>query len=224
MTAAVLTVIGWSIAGDPAAAVVAAVTVLVIACPHALGLAIPLVVAISTSVAARAGILVKDRLALERMRTVDVVLFDKTGTLSRGNHAVVDQATVTGWQPEAVLALAAAVEADSEHPVGRAIVGAAGTTTEAVVESFEALPGRGVRGVVDARRVAVGGPSLLETLGLDEPPELAPAVERWRAVGRAWRSCPSTAPSSAPSASPTSSARPPPAPWPHSMPGTVEWR
>jgi P-type Cu2+ transporter len=125
MVAAVVAVVGWSVAGDPAEGIVAAVTVLVIACPHALGLAIPLVVAISTATSARAGILVKDRLALERMRSVDTVLFDKTGTLTRGNHALVGHVAVAGGDADRVLAIAAAVEADSEHPIGRAIVAAA---------------------------------------------------------------------------------------------------
>ena len=100
-------------------------TVLVIACPHALGLAIPLVIAISTAVSARAGILVKDRLALERMRTVDAVLFDKTGTLTKGQPAVTGVAAAPGEDEDRLLALAGAVEADSEHPLARAIVAAA---------------------------------------------------------------------------------------------------
>ena len=98
------------------------VTVLVIACPHALGLAIPLVIAISTERAAQAGVLVKDRLALERMRNVDVVLFDKTGTLTQGRHVVTGVVTTAGVTETELLAIAGAVEADSEHPVARAIV------------------------------------------------------------------------------------------------------
>ena len=127
-TAAVTTMAIWSALGDVPEGIVRTVTVLVIACPHALGLAIPLVISISTTTAARAGILVKDRLALERMRTVDAVLFDKTGTLTKGNHAVVDHASIDGWDRDAMLGLAAtAAEADSEHPMARAIVVAAGT-------------------------------------------------------------------------------------------------
>ena len=117
--AGVLTFAVWLALGEPAEAVERTVTVLVIACPHALGLAIPLVIAISTAMAARAGILVKDRLALERMRTVDAVLFDKTGTLTKGSPAVVGVAGTT------CCALAAAVEQDSEHPLARAVVAAA---------------------------------------------------------------------------------------------------
>jgi P-type Cu2+ transporter len=124
LVAAVLTVSVWSALGDTDAAVVRAVTVLIIACPHALGLAIPLVVSISTSKSAQHGILVKDRQALELMRQVDVVLFDKTGTLTKGEHAVADLAAVDG-DDDRLLAVAAAVEADSEHPLARAIVAAA---------------------------------------------------------------------------------------------------
>jgi Cu2+-exporting ATPase len=183
---ALVAVAVWSVVGSPDVGVVAAVTVLVIACPHALGLAIPLVIAISTSVSARAGILVKDRLALERMRTIDTVLFDKTGTLTKGNHAVTDAIAVDGYDREEVLRLAAAIEASSEHPIARAIVAAAhalGPIPQAT--SFEALPGRGVTGTVDARVVAVGGPALLAHLGLDEPDELASTTARWRARGNA---------------------------------------
>jgi Cu2+-exporting ATPase len=113
----------WTLLGDTDEAVTRAVTVLVIACPHALGLAIPLVIAIATERAARAGVLVKDRLSLEHMRTVDVVLFDKTGTLTKGEPAVTGVAT--DYDKDDLLALAAAVETDSEHPLARAIVRAA---------------------------------------------------------------------------------------------------
>ena len=124
-TAAIITFVAWLLVGNAAEGVIRTVTVLVIACPHALGLAIPLVISISTATSARAGILVKNRLALERMRTVDAVLFDKTGTLTKGNHAVVDHAAARGWDRDLVLAQAAGVEADSEHPIARAIVAAA---------------------------------------------------------------------------------------------------
>ena len=123
---------------------------LVIACPHALGLAIPLVIAISTSIAARGGILVKDRLALERMRTVDVVLFDKTGTLTKGEHTVTGITAVDG-NNDRVLQLAAAVESDSEHPLARAIVTAAEDIGDIPTASgFQAMSGRGVE--ADRRR------------------------------------------------------------------------
>ena len=150
-------------------AVVRTVTVLVIACPHALGLAIPLVIALSTAVAAKVGILVKDRLALERMRTVDAVLFDKTGTLTRGEHAVTDLATVSGVERDEVLRLAAGVEADSEHPLARAIVAAAGSAGPARAVGFRSLTGRGVRATIDGTEYAVGGPALLRELGPTAP-------------------------------------------------------
>src|SRR5690606_16339793 len=125
MAAGAATFAVWTLLGDLASGVVRTVTVLVIACPHALGLAIPLVVAITTAVSARSGILVKDRLAIERMRTVDAVLFDKTGTLTRGAHVVTDVAAAAGHDVDEVLRLAGAVESESEHPLARAIVSAA---------------------------------------------------------------------------------------------------
>jgi Cu2+-exporting ATPase len=184
----VITFIVWLLLGDPKQAVERTVTVLVIACPHALGLAIPLVIALSTAVAARAGILVKDRLALERMRTVDAVLFDKTGTLTKGEPAVVDMAVVDR-APNAIdrlLALAGAVEADSEHPLARAIVTAAhqrGATATAT--DFRSLTGRGVRAIIDGVDVAVGGPALLRETGLDAPDVLDDRVAQWSARGAA---------------------------------------
>ncbi len=182
--AAVVTQIVWVVVGDGVEGVIRTVTVLVIACPHALGLAIPLVISISTATAAQAGILVKDRLALERMRTVDAVLFDKTGTLTKGNHALVDHSAIAGWEPDQVLALAAAAEADSEHPIARAIVTAARSRGHIpAAADFEALTGRGVAATVDGHGVAVGGPALLEHLGTDEPAELAATTDRWRQRG-----------------------------------------
>jgi len=182
---AALTMLVWSLLGQPSEGVIRTVTVLVIACPHALGLAIPLVISISTAVAARAGILVKNRIALERMRTVGTVLFDKTGTLTRGNHAVVDHVAVDGRDRDDILALAAAAESDSEHPVARAIVDAAGDRELSVSAptEFEAITGRGVTATVDGTRVAVGGPALLDHLDLTEPDELADTLDRWRDRG-----------------------------------------
>src|SRR5690606_33308329 len=160
----------WSLAGDPDEAVVRTVTVLVIACPHALGLAIPLVISLSTALAASAGVLIKDRLALERMRTIDAVLFDKTGTLTRGEHVVVGVAGAGGTSETSVLALAAAVEADSQHPLARAIVDAATERTSVpAATGFHALTGRGVVATVDGREVSVGGPRLLEEQAIDVP-------------------------------------------------------
>jgi Cu2+-exporting ATPase len=148
--AGVVTFTAWCLLGDVGAAVERTVTVLVIACPHALGLAIPLVVSLATALAARAGILVKDRLALERMRTVDVVLFDKTGTLTRGEHAVVGVAALDG-DDDGLLRLAAAVESDSEHPLARAVVAAAAGAGGRVpaARDFRSLTGRGVEARVD---------------------------------------------------------------------------
>ncbi|AEG45647.1 heavy metal translocating P-type ATPase [Isoptericola variabilis] len=179
--AAAVTAVVWSLLGLPDAAVVRTVTVLVIACPHALGLAIPLVVSIATERAARAGVLVKDRLALESMRTVDVVLFDKTGTLTRGESAVVDVATTGDLDADAVLALAAAAESDSEHPLARAIVGEAGARGLSVPRAggFASAPAVGVTATVDGREVRVGGPRLLEERRLEEVPEAA----AWRGEG-----------------------------------------
>ena len=180
-----LTFAVWAALGEAGDAVGRTVTVLVISCPHALGLAIPLVIAISTSLAARAGVLVRDRLALERMRSVDTVLFDKTGTLTRGEHAVVGVATADGAGGDELLALAAAVEAPSEHPVARAIVAAARERdgSPPAAEGFRALPGRGVEARVGAERVAVGGPALLAELRASVPDALSTQLERWRARG-----------------------------------------
>ncbi|HET8878257.1 MAG TPA: copper-translocating P-type ATPase [Arthrobacter sp.] len=185
--AGVVTFIVWTALGSMADAVERTVTVLVIACPHALGLAIPLVIAISTERAARAGVLIKNRMALERMRTIDVVLFDKTGTLTKGAPEVRDVAVAQSSDPDDVLALAAAVEADSEHPVARAIVTAArgrGLDVPAAAE-FTSLTGRGVRADVHGRRLYVGGPALLKELGVKEPAELSAATSAWVERGAA---------------------------------------
>ncbi|MET8373318.1 heavy metal translocating P-type ATPase [Micromonospora sp. DT68] len=182
---AVLTVLVWTLLGRPDEAVIRAVTVLVIACPHALGLAIPLVVALSTALAARSGILVKDRLALERMRTVGAVLFDKTGTLTRGAHVVTDVVVAPGTERDEVLRIAAGVESDSEHPLARAIVSAAGRAGPAPAAGFRSLPGRGVQATIDGTEYAVGGPALLRERGLSLPAELQEATGRWSARGAA---------------------------------------
>src|SRR5690349_1380942 len=160
--AALITFAVWWALGDPDQSVTRTVTVLVIACPHALGLAIPLVIALSTAVSAKAGILVKDRLALERMRTVDAVLFDKTGTLTRGAHVVTGVAAAGGHTEDDVLRIAGAVEADSEHPLAKAIVAVARNRGPAATATdFRSLTGRGVQAVVDGVTYAVGGPALL---------------------------------------------------------------
>jgi Cu2+-exporting ATPase len=184
--AAMLTFIVWWLLGDLDQAVVRTVTVLVIACPHALGLAIPLVIALSTALSAKAGILVKDRLALERMRTIDTVLFDKTGTLTKGAHTVTAVAAAHGFAEDEVLRIAGAVEADSEHPLARALVAVAhdrGLHTDAT--GFRSLTGRGVQAVVAGRTYAVGGPALLRELGAGVPEELAEWAQRQSRRGAA---------------------------------------
>ncbi|WP_404800728.1 heavy metal translocating P-type ATPase [Arthrobacter vasquezii] len=187
LIAGILTFIAWLLLGSPDDAVIRTVTVLVIACPHALGLAIPLVIAISTERAAKSGVLIKNRMALERMRTVDVVLFDKTGTLTEGRHAVTATTTTGGISEAEMLALAAAVESDSEHPVARAIVQAAADQSEAMAygyrgNGFSSMTGRGVRATVNSSEVAVGGPNMLKELSLETPPDMTGTIQEW--VGR----------------------------------------
>ncbi|MEP7361612.1 MAG: heavy metal translocating P-type ATPase, partial [Chloroflexota bacterium] len=167
LAAGIVTLVVWWLLGDREGALLRTATVLVIACPHALGLAIPLVIAISTSLGARNGLLVKDRLALERARELDVVIFDKTGTLTVGRPVL---AKIAGANEREVLRLAASVEADSEHPLARAIVAAADARKIPYprAERFEALAGRGARAVVDGREVSVGGPHLLAEAGLEQ--------------------------------------------------------
>jgi P-type Cu2+ transporter len=179
--AALATFVVWLLLGDGDAAVICTVTVLVISCPHALGLAIPLVIALSTSLAARNGILVKDRLSLERSRLVDVVLFDKTGTLTRGEHVVTG---VAGRDPDVVLMQAGAVESESEHPLAQAIVTAArerGSLPSA--RDFRAMTGRGVEASLNRTPVALGGPNLLRERGVDVPGDLRQETEPWRRRG-----------------------------------------
>ncbi len=186
--AAVVTFLAWWLLVDVDDAIVRTVTVLVIACPHALGLAIPLVIAIATSVSARAGILVKDRLSLERMRSVDAVLFDKTGTLTKGAHVVtgVAAATDAGFDDDRLLRVAAAVEADSEHPLARAIVVEARRRGEVpTATDFRAIAGHGVEATVDGTAYAVGGPALLRARRAEVPDALTGVVEGWVARGAA---------------------------------------
>jgi Cu2+-exporting ATPase len=178
---AALTFAIWTLVGQPDDALVRTITVLVIACPHALGLAIPLVVSIATERAARAGVLVTDRRALEAMRTVDAVLFDKTGTLTRGEPTLTEVAAVAGGVPEWVLSRAAAAEGESEHPLARAVVEAAGQRGLPVppATDFAASTGVGVSARVDERIVRVGGPALLADLGLAPLPQ----SRRWQDSG-----------------------------------------
>jgi P-type Cu2+ transporter len=184
--AALVTAVAWTAAGDPDTAVLLTVGVLVISCPHALGLATPLVVSLSSALAARNGILVKSRIALERMRTVDTVLFDKTGTLTRGEHAVVGMTAATGTDEREAWAVAGAVEADSEHPLARAIVRAAAEHGPlAAAGDFRSMPGRGVEATVDGRHYAIGGPTLLRERGFAEPVEITAEADGWRSRGAA---------------------------------------
>ncbi len=188
--AAVVTAIAWTVAVSFNATVIErVVTVLVIACPHALGLAIPLVVAINTSLAARNGMLVRDRIAMEQARNLDAIIFDKTGTLTEGEHGVVGMETVDSVDQTEALALAAAVESDSEHMIARAIREAAAERDVSVPDAsgFEAMKGRGVRATVSVsseargssdasdggQEVYVGGPNLLDYLDSEVPESLA---------------------------------------------------
>ncbi len=181
--AAVVTAIVWSVVGDGDEAVTRVVSVLVISCPHALGLAIPLTTSISSALAARHGILVRDRLALERSRTVDAFLFDKTGTLTKGAHVVVGVAG-DGTSDDEVLRLAAGVESDSEHPLARAIVAAAEERGEiATATGFRSVTGRGVEASIDGVAHAVGGPNMLRDRQLTEPDALAEWADGWRERG-----------------------------------------
>jgi len=183
LAAGMTTLVAWWVLGDPEGALIRTATVLVIACPHALGLAIPLVIAISTSLGARNGLLVKNRIALEKARDLDIVIFDKTGTLTKGEPVLAGVEAAPGFDEGELLRLAAAVEADSEHPLAKSIVrGARERGIEpAVATHFEALAGRGARATVDGKSVAVGGPRLLIEYSLEVPAGLD--TERWAAAG-----------------------------------------
>ena len=187
--AGAVTLIAWLVIqpSDPAFAIERVVTVLVIACPHALGLAIPLVIAISTTLGARSGLLVRDRRGLEEARNLDAVVFDKTGTLTRGEFGVVDIAAANGLTASEALRLAAAVEADSEHTIARGIVK---TARERGIDvrpgqGFGAIAGKGARASVDGRELYMGGPALLAELGLRVPDQLSALVRRAEEDGKA---------------------------------------
>jgi Cu2+-exporting ATPase len=182
----VITFVVWWLMGDTQHALLRTATVLIIACPHALGLAIPLVIAISTSLGARNGLLVKDRLALERARLLDMVIFDKTGTLTRGAPAVTSIAAAPGTSEFDLLAVAAAVEANSEHPLAKAIVEEAKRrgARQMQAAAFEALAGRGARAMVDGKSMAVGGPRLLAEAKVVVPPEVEKVTSAWASEGR----------------------------------------
>jgi Cu2+-exporting ATPase len=176
----------WWFSGDKEHALIRTATVLIIACPHALGLAIPLVIAISTSLGAQNGLLVKDRLALERARNLDVVIFDKTGTLTRGSPAVSGIAVVPGISESELIALAAAVEANSEHPLARAVIGEARrrSVLQLQASNFEALSGRGARAIVDGKSIMVGGPRLLAEAKASTPSEVEKLTSAWASEGK----------------------------------------
>ncbi|HLS81553.1 MAG TPA: heavy metal translocating P-type ATPase [Steroidobacter sp.] len=186
--AAVLTLVAWLSLGQESSFVIErVVTVLVIACPHALGLAIPLVVAISTTLGARNGLLVRDRRGLEESRNLSAVFFDKTGTLTRGEFRVVEITTRPGMSQDDALALAAAVERDSEHTIAQGVVRSAEQRNLSIppAEQFQAIPGKGVQARVEGRQILIGGPALLRTVNASTPPELEAAIERATERGQA---------------------------------------
>jgi len=181
-----LTFTYWWLSGDKEHALIRTATVLIIACPHALGLAIPLVIAIATALGARNGLLVKDRLALERARSLDMVIFDKTGTLTRGAPAVSDVAAAPDVTEGDLMAQAAAVESNSEHPLAAAIAAEAKRrrVTAWSATDFKALPGRGAEALVQGRRVVVGGPRLLSEANVLVPSELEKLTAVWVSEGK----------------------------------------
>jgi Cu2+-exporting ATPase len=180
IAAALLTMVVWQLLGAPIDfSIVRVVTVLVIACPHALGLAVPLVVAISTALGAQAGLLVRDRRGLEEARLLDTVIFDKTGTLTLGEFRVVDLAVADGSSSGAALRIAAAIERESEHPIARGIVKSAADRGLELpsVKDFRALPGRGVTATVEGVAYQLGGPALLSNEKAIVPEALARAAQ-----------------------------------------------
>jgi P-type Cu2+ transporter len=187
IAAAAATAVGWALAdAAPSFVIERVVTVLVIACPHALGLAVPLVVAISTALGARNGLLVRDRRGLEEARNVTAVFFDKTGTLTRGEFRVVETTTVKDLAEDDALALAAAVEHDSEHTIAQGIVTSAEERrlSVPVAQHFQAIPGRGVQAMVNGRQLLVGGPALIREAGAKIEPRLQSAIDRAASRGQ----------------------------------------
>jgi P-type Cu2+ transporter len=182
------TLVAWLVLGASLDfTVTRVVTVLVIACPHALGLAVPLVIAISTTMGAQNGLLVRDRRGLEEARGLDTIVFDKTGTLTLGEHRVVETVTANGIEKDETLRLAAAVERDSEHPIAQALLKSAEERGLSVppAEGFQAIPGHGVQASVEGRELKVGGPALLKSLAASPPVELSEAAERFGEAGQA---------------------------------------
>ncbi len=175
-----ITLVAWLMAGaEVGFAVARLVAVLVIACPHALGLAVPLVASISTTKAAQNGFLVKQRLALEAARTIDTVLFDKTGTLTKGEFGVVEIWGVDSHTQDEVLQLAASLDALSQHPISKAVVAKAKERGLSLEEpkKFEALKGKGIKAFIEEKEVMVGGPALLESIGINIPNKLSKQVQ-----------------------------------------------
>jgi P-type Cu2+ transporter len=188
LAAGSVTLVIWLLTDEPSSfAIERMVTVLVIACPHALGLAIPLVISISTTLSARQGLLVRDRIALEQARNLDTVIFDKTGTLTHGEMGVVDLATVEGVDPDEALGLIASVEGDSEHPIARAVryhADERGISLPALTD-FESLPGRGVQAWLGEQRIAAGGPRLLEAFEIEPEESIKSSASQWGSEGKA---------------------------------------
>ena len=186
--AGTLAFVGWIAAGaDAAFAVERLVTTLVIASPHALGLAIPLVIAISTTLGARSGLLVRDRRGLEEARTLTAVVFDKTGTLTRGEFGVVGITTADGLREDEALRLAASAEVDSEHTIAQGIVRSARERQLDVprADRFQSLPGIGVQARVGGRSLLMGGPALLRSRAVRVPPSITDAAEQAARRGQA---------------------------------------
>ena len=184
----IATLVVWlALGAEPAFAIERLVTVLVIACPHALGLAIPLVIAISTTLGARAGLLVRDRRGLEEARNLTTVVFDKTGTLTRGEFRVVENTTVADLSASDALGLAAALERDSEHSIAQGILKSAEEQKLTVpsASGFAAIAGHGVKATVNGRSLHAGGPALLNTLKVTVEPGLQQAAEAAAARGQA---------------------------------------
>jgi len=182
-----LTVVVWLLAGEgPAFALERAVAVLVIACPHALGLAIPLVTSISTTLSARSGLLIREKLALELARKVDVVLFDKTGTLTSGQLGVTDVLSIPGWGEEKALQWGASLETSSEHAIGEGIMKEAQNRKLKLLDVAEtkAIPGRGIQGRIGDQVVYAGGPRLIEEMKARVPDTIKPAVDKLSRQGK----------------------------------------
>src|SRR5437899_2429319 len=186
IAAGAITFTYWWFSGDKEHALIRTATVLIIACPHALGLAIPLVIAISTSLGAQHGLLIKDRLALERARDLDIVIFDKTGTLTRGSPALSGIVAAPGSNESDLLAQAASVEANSEHPLAKAVVAEAKRRNLSIfqITGFVALPGRGAQALVNGKKIVIGGPRLVSETGITGSPEVEKMTSAWASEGK----------------------------------------